>query len=853
LIPRKLTLDGFLSYRQQVDVDLTGIKVACISGANGAGKSSLFDAVTWVLFGKARRSDDALIHNSAETCRISFEFEYESAIYRVERSKRRGKGTQLEFQIQKRDGAWKPLTEAGIRATEDRIRETLRLDYDTFVNASFFLQGKADMFAVQTPGKRKEILSAILGLDIWESYREEAARRRREVQREIDSKRSFLEDVLAELGQESAIISDLAYKRDLLAQTTKARESRQALVEKAREQKRAQEAEKKRLAALAEQTEILQTRLEEVTQTITIRKADLDKYESLVTGEKDIEKRYSKWQEVKKILSGLDERALTHTTLALRRGEIAAEIRAIEAQLRQELQGLEQQNAEIENIRAQQSDLKTRLKEMEGELKELKTALETLETVKNRHTQAKEERAKLAGMNDQLRGKMKELQERIEQLDNATGAECPLCGQSLSEEHRIETLARIKGEGKEFGDLFRKNTDRIKEIDQELVSFEKEIEAGRNLQAEITKAEREASGLAEKISSNDARIAGWDKTGKPRMEKISQQIKEGSTARDEKQRLADIDKEIDRLEYDPDLHEQMRKEESNLRPVEEDFRELGKARVAVETITREITSHEKQAGELKKDLARTEAEYTQVVERTGDSAAVLSELASLENDFQEAQKQENDIRLQVGGAQQKLKALETRKAQKAEIEGEIDAFNRRIVQLKLLEGAFGKDGIPALLIEQSIPEIETQANNILERLSYDEMSVNFETERAYADNRREDKRQTLDIIVRDSAGTRPYELYSGGEAFRVNFAIRLALSRMLAKRSGARLQTLVIDEGFGSQDSEGRQRLVEAINLVSSDFEKILVITHLEELKDAFPSRIEVTKTPEGSRVEVNP
>jgi exonuclease SbcC len=74
---------------------------------------------------------------------------------------------------------------------------------------------------------------------------------------------------------------------------------------------------------------------------------------------------------------------------------------------------------------------------------------------------------------------------------------------------------------------------------------------------------------------------------------------------------------------------------------------------------------------------------------------------------------------------------------------------------------------------------------------------------------------------------------------------------VLAQRSGARLQTLVIDEGFGSQDAEGRQRLVEAINLVRDDFEKILVITHLDELKDAFSSRIEVTKTPQGSHVEV--
>jgi exonuclease SbcC len=62
---------------------------------------------------------------------------------------------------------------------------------------------------------------------------------------------------------------------------------------------------------------------------------------------------------------------------------------------------------------------------------------------------------------------------------------------------------------------------------------------------------------------------------------------------------------------------------------------------------------------------------------------------------------------------------------------------------------------------------------------------------------------------------------------------------------------LVIDEGFGSQDAEGRQKLIEAINIIRPDFKKILVITHLEELKDAFPARIEVTKTPSGSEVQV--
>ena len=95
------------------------------------------------------------------------------------------------------------------------------------------------------------------------------------------------------------------------------------------------------------------------------------------------------------------------------------------------------------------------------------------------------------------------------------------------------------------------------------------------------------------------------------------------------------------------------------------------------------------------------------------------------------------------------------------------------------------------------------------------MSVTFETESQYKDKKRDDKKPTLDILISDSAGGREYELFSGGEAFRINFAIRLALSRVLAHRAGARLQTLVIDEGFGSQDAEGRQRLIEAINLVA--------------------------------------
>ena len=81
--------------------------------------------------------------------------------------------------------------------------------------------------------------------------------------------------------------------------------------------------------------------------------------------------------------------------------------------------------------------------------------------------------------------------------------------------------------------------------------------------------------------------------------------------------------------------------------------------------------------------------------------------------------------------------------------------------------------------------------------------------------------------------------------------LRVALSKLLARRAGASLRTLVIDEGFGTQDAQGRERLIESINAIQEDFDKVLVITHIDELKDAFPVRIEVYKTPLGSQIRI--
>lgn len=851
MIPRKLTLHGFLSYRNEVDVDLTKIDVACVSGANGAGKSTLFDAITWSLFGKARRSDDALINNGMDRCRVVFEFDYENEEYRVDRTKKRGKSTTLEFQVKDPGGDWKPLTEAGLRATEDRIRDVLRLDHETFVNASFFLQGKADMFAVQPPGKRKEILSSILGLEVWETYRDESARRRRDVQNEVTVQQSFLAEIIDELNEEDDRRTALKGLEKLLEKTTSLRESRENYIGQVREQIQQLEADEEKIDLFTGQAASMETRLREAERLLADRKNSLVKAENILKNSVKIEKKYQSWQDVRRVLSEMDAVGNKYNQLSLQRGEVKGKIQAEIARLEQEKLSLEQRQKEINAIQSTEPKNHKSLSEKTKQIEQIQSKLEELERIESIFDDLKQKKADKIGENTQLKEKMEEIKGRIDHLEKVHGADCPLCGQDLSDDDKQKLIKKLNIDGKNLGNHHRNNADEIKKNGDDILHIKEEIEVLKKLRPELTALQSAAGMLDQQIADDTKRVKEWKAKDALRLTGVADRLDEIKNAGESNKELAALERKITALRYSPDKHGKIRNEELDLRGVEDQFRELEQARTEQQSLRREIDTYGKQIEQLQGDLNNNILTQESLQKKVNDRRRVLPVMADLEKDLGEIQKDENKLRLQVGGAKQAVEVLKVLRRRRTQIKNEINDDNLQVSRLKMLETAFGKNGIPALLIEQSLPQIETQANEILDRLSNGDMSVSFETQREFRDKKREDKKETLDIIIRDSAGSREYELFSGGEAFRINFAIRLALSRVLAQRSGARLQTLVIDEGFGSQDAEGRQRLVEAINMVNPDFEKILVITHLEELKDAFPSRIEVTKTATGSNVEV--
>lgn len=853
MIPLKLKLSGFLSYRDPVEIDFTRFNVAAISGANGAGKSSLLDGLTYALFGEARNRGEALInlHPDVQAAEVALTFEYEGNVYRVQRLLPRDKTTQLEFQIRNSDGHWKPLTERSVRETDKRIRETLRLDYETFVNASFFLQDKADEFTQQRPTERKKILGNILGLEVWEEYRQGAAERRKRIESQITELQGRLQEVANELNEEQQRKEQLSELDTTLQQLA----GKRGAHEQAVQQMRILAANVDTLAKAAEsqQTSLqrAETQLATLRQRLEQRSSEHAQNQALIARAKEIEAAFATLETVRAELRKWDEIAVTFNAQEKQRAAPLTAIESERASLQTELRTLQAEQSRVLAAQAQRAEYEKQLKTLNAQIKTLGIKIDKLPELEQDLKAELAAQTQATSENNLLRIQMDDIVERLKKIETATGSSCPTCGQELTPEHRERAMASMQADGKKLGDQWRKNKSKYDEQSQRITDKQTKLEAARAADQELREKTRLADQAELSLKDLLRLEAEWEARGAARLQELERLLAEDSFAAEARTQLAAIDAELKATGYDAAEHDRVRAAEREVRAAETELRTLEAARGATKPVAREISELQTQIAEQEQEVARQQETATSAQTAVEAARQGLPDLQAAEREMLALQEQENRMRMELGQAQQRVAVLDTLRQRRVELEEDRETLAQQVSQFETLERAFGKDGVPAMLIEQALPQIEDKANEILERLSNGEMSISFITQQAYKDRRRDDLRETLEIQIRDSVGVRDYEMFSGGEAFRINFAIRLALSEVLAQRAGARLQTLVIDEGFASQDEGGRQRLVEVINLVKEDFAKILVITHVESLKDAFPSRIEVEKGPRGSQVRI--
>ena len=424
--------------------------------------------------------------------------------------------------------------------------------------------------------------------------------------------------------------------------------------------------------------------------------------------------------------------------------------------------------------------------------------------------------------------------------------------------------------------------EQLEKIETEKAALEKSLEIGDfayNLQVHLQQLEGELSNLKYDEQTH-ALIRGeverwrWAEIKQAKIEdaqkrqaKLSQQkpqlVAKIASLQQEIARL-DIDspikkqidqvcQEINNLGYDNTQHQQILDSLRKAHNYHIQYQELQKAQEKypqLKTKEQELSQLLEVRNQDTKTSKQQLENYLEQKEKIND---YRSEIQQLEQQIQQGRQELDRLISHSGRLQESIAQINNLKIQHQQAEQELQETKRAYRIYLELAQAFGKNGIQALTIENILPQLEAETNQILARLTGNQFHVQFVTQKASKNTSKKNTKliDTLDILIADAQGTRAYETYSGGEAFRINFSIRLALAKLLAQRSGTSLKMLIIDEGFGTQDAEGCNRLVAAINAIASDFSCILTVTHMPQFKEAFQTRIEVYKDNSGSLLRV--
>ena len=856
MIPIRLSVRNFMCYRDNVPpLSFVGIHTTSICGSNGHGKSALIDAMTWALWGQTRaKRDDDLIHTGETEVAVEFDFAVGEQVYRIIRrhsrpkSRRASGQTILEFQLATDEG-FRPITGNTIHETQQKIIDTLHMDYATFTNSAYLRQGHADEFTTSNPARRKQVLANILGLSFYDGLETRAKELARQRETEKEQLENTIRDILEELSRKPSYEADLEEAEAELSRISLTMQGTESRVNDLRRQKESLETRQGQLTQLDEhinrQTQTLEQWYEQLRhQLIRIRE-----HEDLLNRRDSIESGHARLVEARKASDELYRKSRQSLNLERQRTQLDMKIREASQSLLTEHVLAQSKISQLETTSQELPELRAKLQQTQHQLRHLS---EEDESLRQKTTASQELRTRMHTLETgktQLKKEIEEIAEKLDLLLTEHGAKCPLCETELGADRvRIIEAKYATDREQKSGSLRSAETGlansrvALKSVESEITLLETRLKQEREtLQGRVTLLARQTVEAEQAGRNLDEE--------RNRLREIEERLARKDFAADEQVLLAEIETEITRLDYDPQHHEQVRLQMSDLEQYEEPMRKLAEADRLIDQERESVARAETASRELRLSLQKDDAKKLLLLRALTSLPGVTDNLDRAESEHRTLAAQQERAQQAIGGIRGKLEHCAELEVRKKEREKRLTQSGKEEDIYRELAEAFGKKGIQALLIETALPEIETEANRLLGRMTDNRMHVKIETQR---ETKKGDTVETLDINIADELGTRNYEMFSGGEAFRINFAIRIALSKLLARRAGAPLPTLIIDEGFGTQDISGIEKLKEAINSVQDDFEKIIVITHVEELRDAFPTRIDVVKNAEGSTVSVS-
>lgn len=806
--PIRLTLEGFTSFREKTELDFSGLDLFAITGPTGAGKSSLIDAIVFALYGQVPRVGDdykQLISHGAERLSVLLEFAVGRERYRIARTARPDKPSQQRLE-RITSGPVEPLADRvkEIRAEVDRI---LGLDYDGFTRSVVLPQGQFDAFLKGEPKERRKILVALLNLSVYERMQQLANQRGSAAKSEADFIRRQLETDFAGATPES-LEQKQAELKAARACARQAQASLQALAEastlaqQARAQRREQaslardhEAEKKRLVAA-------NATLDGAGQARKSLESELDQLKA------------------QQDAHGFDEQR--HTTLVAAR-PLAEQLVSLQQGSARAAKGVADKKKEIDEARkavAQEEEGLPYLEHADAQAKDAEAA------ARDEKEEAHREHAALA-----LRHRLK------------PGDPCPVCAQDVKTvpKGQAPALDGIDAKVKRAEAAARTAQDKLQ---QARVACEKRKATAAGLERELKQAEeqeKEVALLAAKVQASLAE-AGFDKSA------------------DAAKLTAALQKELQALDAARKARDEL---EAKLREIEQRRAQLDAdvktAAAQRDDLESRLQALGKKHAETEKHLEQTQLALGKLAKRDAWIALLPPKAGTDEADVVESLRHDRQREAATAQAKQatldhEVQAIEKALVRAAELAEKRLTLEKDAALAKTLSDHLKAHELIAWIQEEALARLAEAGSRHLQKLSQGRYTLRLGSGTEEQAARAEQDFYVVDAWNGDAI--RSVRTLSGGETFLASLALALALAESLTElgaesRATDVLDSLFLDEGFGSLDSETLDVVVSALDTLHGGCRIVGIVTHVRELAERMPARLEITRTGASASVGV--
>lgn len=801
--PLRLRVEGLTSFREPAEVDFTGLSLFAITGATGAGKSSLIDAMLLALFGRAPRvgrEHNQLISHGMDRLSVLLEFRAGGRHYRIARSIRSDRPSQV--QLERVDGDVAESLAGKAREVELEIQRILGMDYDAFTRSVVLPQGQFDAFLSGDPKQRREILVGLLDLSLYERIARLAGDRQRQQEAALQSLQQRLAEDFAEATPE-----------------------RLAEVEQALAASRQQEQDlERRTAALAA--------CGERAQAVRVARAEGRRLADEAAG---VGKQLADAQADHKT------RAEAQASFAGRQQELTGQLQAVavDPERRQALAqaaplaaSLVRAHASLRRLVAEAAAGTARADQIRQALAQAEAALPQLATT------VQERQQDLAAAEAALQRQQQEHAAAHLRAGLTAGAECPVCGQAVA---RLPAAAARPGDDAQAA---------VATARAELRAAEKlrdDVERQRKAvsQRELPEAERAAAAAAERRQAAEAELTelrqglqecGIDPGDPAAAEVLQQRITAEARALQERaQQQARIQRQLD------DLRAEHERSALALAAADKQVELLGARQ-------RELAGLGQRAAAALTDAERALAAAAAAAglsspaapRRAGDpdeAAAVAAEQERTAAELRQAHGQSARLQEAVVGLRAGIEKA-------GRLREQATALARAVALTRELARLLRGDRFRDFVLEEAVRQLTRQGSARLEMLSQGRYSLRSEgTDFQVVDHWNADRARSVKTL-------------SGGETFLASLALSLALAENFAgmaadDRAGTLQECLFIDEGFGALDREALELAVQALEELQGGQRLVGVVTHLEALAESLPARLRVENTGGAARIVV--